>query len=254
MEYRRAIVKQPSVTLKDGLRENNRGAPDYALAMRQHAAYVAALRSCGLTVHVLAADADYPDSVFVEDTAVLTEHLAVIARPGALSRRGETEAVAHMVAGFYGNVMHITAPGTLDGGDVLQVGKHVYVGLSRRTNRQGIGQFREMLAPYGYAVSGVPLRRMLHLKTGAACVGERMLVLTGELAAQPLFQEYDIIVLGREEGYAANCLRINDRLILPAGYPSARQKLAALGVDIIPVDTSEFRKLDGGLSCLSLRF
>jgi len=251
--FARAIVRSVPATISAGITTAGLGKPDAEKAREQHQSYVAALEWCGLEVTVLDADERYPDSVFVEDTAVVTDRCAIVTNPGAVERRGEVHQVEKAVAGLYEHVERITNPGTVDGGDVLQVGDHFYVGLTRRTNREGAEQLSAILRRHGFGVSFVRLRRFLHLKTGVAYLGGDHLVVAGELVGRVEFRGFDNIVVPPEEEYGANCIRIDDRVLVAAGYESAKHSIAERGYEIIELEMSEFRKLDGGLSCLSLR-
>ncbi len=237
-----------------GLTNAALGPPDYAKALVQHRQYVVALESCGLEVLVLEPDEAFPDSTFIEDTALLTAHGAVITRPAAPSRAGETTAIRPVLEGFFRRIEEITAPGTLDGGDVMQVGRHFFIGLSARTNRTGAEQLIAILTGFGMSASTVPVTQTLHLKTGATCVAEQTLLAAGGLVARPEFSALTILPLADEQAGAANCIAINGRVLLPAGFPQVRQQLADQGLAVLEVDISEFAKLDGGLTCLSLRF
>lgn len=251
--FTRAIARSVPTSIARGITSAKLGEPDYEKAREQHARYVGALEACGLKVVVLDADDEFPDSVFVEDTAVVTDRCAVVARPGAESRRGEVRAVEPMLSDLYGNVERIEAPGTLDGGDVLQVGDHFYVGLTQRTNEEGARQLSGILRRHGFDSSLVSLRRFLHLKTGVSYLGGDDLLVAGELAENDAFGGFDRIQAPPHEGYCANCIRVNDRVLIPAGYELTKAKLCGRGYEVIELEMSEFRKLDGGLSCLSLR-
>ncbi len=248
-----AIARAVPENLEAGITSASLGRPDYERAREQHGGYVSALQRCGLEVAVLDADAAYPDSVFVEDTAVVTDRCAIVANPGAPDRRGEVGDVEQALSETYGLVERVVDPGTLDGGDVLQVGDRFYIGLTRRTNREGAEQLAEILRDHGFGVSFVGLQKYLHLKTGVAYLGGDDLVVAGELVDEGEFGSFDRIVVPPEEEYAANCVRVNDRVLVPAGYQRTSEQIAGRGYDVIEVDTSEFRKVDGGLSCLSLR-
>ena len=255
--FRNVIVKQPCRAMVEGITSGlYPGKPDYELALRQHAAYIEALKTCGVQVTVLPPDEAYPDSCFVEDPAVLTERCAVITRPGALSRRGETAAIEEAVRRFYyaDQIEHIVSPGTLEGGDVMMCGTHFYVGRSARTNEEGIRQFAAILAKYGYTCSEVKLEEVLHLKTGVNYLENENLLVSGEFIEKEDFRQYHRYAIPEEEAYAANCIWVNGRVIVPEGYPAVLAAVQSMGYETITVDTSEFRKLDGGLSCLSLRF
>jgi dimethylargininase len=240
-------------TIDAGITSANLGNPDYEKACEQHQRYVGALERCGLEVTELGADRRYPDSVFVEDTAVGTDRCAIIAHLGAANRRGEVHEVEKVLSGLYENVERIVSPGTLDGGDVLQVGDHFYIGLTRRTNREGAEQLSALLRGYGFGASLVELRRFLHLKTGVAYLGGDDLLVAGELAANDEFEGFDRIIVTPEEEYCANCIRVNDHVLVAGGYEKTREKIVERGYEVIELEMSEFRKVDGGLSCLSLR-
>lgn len=259
-------MRPPAPSFSEGLTTAGLGAPHFERALDQHRAYCAALERCGLTITTLEPDPDYPDSTFVEDTAILAEPFdeastsgAVITRPGAPSRRGEVEnirSVIGMFGTFYSEILSIQAPGTLDGGDVCQAGKHFFIGLSERTNEVGAQQLAGLLAPFGYSSSFIDIRGidgLLHLKSGIAYLGDDRLVIAKALD-QEVFRNYELVRVNDEELYAANCIRVNDRVLLPAGYPSFANILRELGYQTIELEMSEFQKMDGGLSCLSLRF
>jgi dimethylargininase len=237
-----------------GLTKANLGMPDYKKALQQHRQYIAALESCGLEVLVLDADEEYPDSTFVEDVALFTKHCAIITRPAAASRIGETAGVRPVLERYHTCIEKIMAPGTLDGGDVMQVGQHFYIGLSARTNAHGAGQVIAILERYGMTGSTVKVTEYLHLKTGVTCVAEQTLLAAGEFVSHPEFSALTILPVTGEETGAANCIHLNGRILMPAGFPKTRQFLAEREAQIIEVDISEFAKLDGGLTCLSLRF
>lgn len=251
--FARAIVRGVPESISAGITTADLGKPDAAKTRVQHRTYVAALEGCGLDVTVLDADERYPDSVFVEDTAVVTDRCAIVTNPGATERRGEVNEVEQALARLYGNVERITDPGTVDGGDVLQVGDQFFIGLSKRTNREGAGQLAAILQRYGFEVSSVELRRFLHLKTGISYLGADDLVVAGELAEKDEFRGFDRIVVPPEEEYGANCIRVNDRVLVAAGYASVKRGITERGYEVTELEMSEFRKLDGGPSCLSLR-
>ncbi|MDQ3863448.1 MAG: arginine deiminase family protein [Actinomycetota bacterium] len=251
--FAKAIARGVPATISAGITTAKLGKPDAGKAREQHRRYVAALEECGLEVSVLDADERYPDSVFVEDTAVVTDRCAIVTNPGAVERRGEVYEVEKTLTDLYGDVERITDPGTVDGGDVLQVGDHFYVGLTRRTNREGAEQLSAILRRYDFGVSFVELLRFLHLKTGVAYLGGDDLVVAGELVEKGAFCGFDKIVVPPEEEYGANCIRINERVLVAAGYETAKHSIAERGYEVIELEMSEFRKVDGGLSCLSLR-
>ncbi|KAA3663820.1 MAG: N(G),N(G)-dimethylarginine dimethylaminohydrolase [Chloroflexi bacterium] len=252
--FTKAITRTPSKSMIHGITSASLGKPIYELALKQHKNYITALAQCGMDVTVLEADETYPDATFVEDTALLTPHCAIITNPGALSRQGEIGRVAEVVGQFYDNVAQIEAPGTVEGGDIMMVGSHFYVGLSERTNQAGADQVIEILNKYGLTGSVVPLKEVLHLKTGVVYLENNNLLAHGEFLQTPDFQQYNILKVDDAESYAANCIWVNGTVIVPAGYPKTKQTIENAGYPTLSVDVSEFRKLDGGLSCLSLRF
>jgi dimethylargininase len=255
--FTQAIVRPPGASYAGGLTSAALGPPDLPLALEQHRLYCAALTAAGLHVTQLPPDDAYPDSTFVEDTAVLTPCLAVITHPGAPSRQGEVHAIHAALTEFYDREAFIEPPGTLDGGDICEAGHHVFIGLTARTNAAGADQLTALLRREGYTTSTVDVSgsaALLHLKTGMSYLGEKTLALVDELADHPAFAGYRIIRVRATESYAANCIRVNDSVILPAGYPGLEGALAGLGLRLLPVPMSEYQKMDGGVSCLSLRF
>ena len=214
------------------------------------------MKKTGVEVTVLPPSDEYPDSCFVEDDAVLTRACAIITNPGASTRKGEIEAMIPVIRQFYpeDKIEYIKAPGTLEGGDVMMVGDHFYVGRSARTNEEGIRQFIAILEKYGLSGSEVPLEKVLHLKTGVNYLENNNMLVSGEFIDKPDFQKYNKYIIPENEAYAANCIWMNGTVLVPAGYPETEKLVRSMGYDVILVDTSEFRKIDGGLSCLSLRF
>jgi len=237
-----------------GLTTAHLGMPDPELALLQHQSYIKALTECGLDVTVMPADEDFPDSTFVEDTALLTPHCAIITHPGAASRKGETAQIREAVSRFYSDIEEIIEPGTVEAGDVLMVGGHYYIGLSGRTNRAGANQLMQILEGYGMTGSTIELEHVLHLKTGVAYLEHNNLVVCGEFVDNPEFARLNKIVVPNQEAYAANSIWVNDTVLVPAGYPITTRKIADLGYAVVEIEMTEFQKLDGGLSCLSLRF
>lgn len=255
--FQNVIVRKPAKSMIDGITSAPElGKPDYELAVKQHDAYIAALKQCGVQVTELAALEDYPDACFVEDVAVVTRKCAIITNPGAPSRNGEKEHIVETIKKFYdeSQIAYIKSPGTLEGGDVMMVGDHFYVGRSARTNEEGIRQFIEILESYGLTGSEVTLEEVLHLKTGVNYLENNTYLVSGEFIEKEEFKDANLIIIPEEEAYAANCIWVNDKVIVPEGFPKVAQAVCAAGYDVILTDTSEYRKLDGGLSCLSLRF
>ena len=252
--FTKAIVRKPGRSLINVITSADLGKPDYQKAIEQHTAYINALKNCGLEVRELPADENYPDSTFVEDVALLTPRCAVITNPGAPSRKGEIISIKEVIREYYKEVEEIHSPGTIEAGDIMMVGSHFYIGLSNRTNANGAEQMISILNKYDMSGSAVKLEKVLHLKTGLAYLENNNLVACGEFLSSPEFKKFNILKIPQEESYAANCVWINNNVLIPEGYPVAKGKITAAGYNVIEVDVSEFRKLDGGLSCLSLRF
>lgn len=252
--FTKAIVRKPGRSLIQGLTTANLGIPDYDRAVNQHKVYVSTLKECGLSVIELTADENYPDSTFVEDTALLTPHCAIITNPGAPSRQGEIIEMKPVIQKYYSELEEVFSPGTVDGGDIMMVGSHYYIGLSERTNVHGAEQLVRILNKYDLSGSLIRLENMLHLKTGLAYLENNNLVARSDFVLNQEFKKFSIIEIPKEEAYAANCLWLNDRVLVPMNHPISSQKITAAGYTVIEVNMSEFQKLDGGLSCLSLRF
>jgi dimethylargininase len=255
--FTKAIVKLPCANFASGLTTVDFGEPDLAVARRQHESYCEALESCRLELIRLSPEAQYPDSTFVEDTAVLTARGAVLTRPGDASRRGEVESIAPVVRDYFSSVYSIEEPGTVDAGDVCEAGEHFFIGISHRTNEHGAEQLAGFLHSFGYSSSLIDIRglsNILHLKSGMAYLPGRCLVVIEALRDVQEFSAYDLICLDSTEEYAANCLAVNGRILIASGFPGIRRELEQLGYQTMTLDMSEFQKMDGGLSCLSLRF
>ena len=250
-----AIVRTPAKSIVEGLTESKAlGAPNYEQAIIQHQSYIDSLKMCGLDVTVLEPCEEYPDSTFLEDVALITPSCAIIMRPGAYSRRGEVKEIESVLRNRFNNVKVIEAPGTLEGGDVMMVGNHYYIGLSNRTNLKGAKQIIEILNKYGMSGSTISLNKMLHLKTGLSFIENNNLIVCGEFINDSRFDQYNSIEIPESESYAANCIWVNEFVIIPTGYPITKEKIRNAGYTVLDTDVSEFKKLDGGLSCLSLRY
>jgi dimethylargininase len=255
--FSRAIVRAPGRNFASGLTSVELGTPDFERTLEQHQAYCKALVSYGLFVTRLPADERHPDSTFVEDTAVLTARAAVITRPGAPSRLAEIDSIAPVLRDHYRELHSIAEPGTVDGGDVCEAGEHFFIGISRRTNEHGANQLARILDSFGYTSSLIDIRglsNILHLKSGLAYLGGKHLVVIEALEGHKSFSSYELIRLNSAEEYAANCLSLNGRVLVASGFPAFKQELDQRGYKTIALDMSEFQKMDGGLSCLSLRF
>jgi dimethylargininase len=253
MNFAYAITRKPGENFSQGLTTANTGPPSYALILQQHRSYVETLKSIGLKIIELDAQPDYPDAHFVEDTAVVTPKVAIITNPGAASRQGEEATIAEILTP-YRSIEYIQAPGTLDGGDVLMIGNHFFIGISERTNSHGAEQLGEVLEKYGNTWTTLQVSSGLHLKSSVNYAGNNTLLATEGFAGHKAFAGYNKIIANRAEEYAANVLWINGHLLIPKGFHDTKTKLKKLDVNIIELDVSEIRKMDGGLTCLSIRF
>ncbi len=251
--FRYALTRQPGPDFAKGITTSQLGLPDYAKILAQHNAYEKTLRSLGLEIIHLDALVGYPDAYFVEDTAVVLPELAVITRPGASARQGEEKSIAAALAA-YRPLAQIQSPATLEGGDIFVVGQHLYIGISERTNLAGAQQLADLAAPHGYQATFIPVGAGLHLKSSVNPISKDLLLVTQDFAEREEIASFRKIILDPEEEYAANTLRINDYLLTPAGFPRTREKLEQLGIPILELDVSEVQKMDGGLTCMSLRF
>jgi len=255
--FRRAIVRRPAENFADGQTTVDLGVPDFEKTLAQHGRYCEALVSCGLALTRLPADPRHPDSTFVEDTALIAPGGAILTRPGAPSREDEVADMEPALHEFFPALRRIQPPGTVDGGDVCEAGDCWFIGISARTNEEGARQLSDFLADDGCGSSTVDIRsvpRILHLKSGIAHLSERRLVVIEALASDPAFAGWEIVRVEPGEEYAANCVAVNDRLLFARGFPRLEKGLRGLGFRPLVLDVSEFEKMDGGLSCLSLRF
>jgi len=251
-----AIVRPPSATFAKGITRAGLGPPDLARALEQHEGYVAALERAAVKVIRLDPDPEHPDSTFVEDTAVLGGSSAIMARPGAPARRGEIPSVRRALENLVPRIHAIEAPGTLDGGDVLETFDRIIIGISGRTNEDGARQLARFLETEGVVSTTTDIRGfpgLLHLKTGISFLGNGRVFAVEALGSAARELGYTVVSVPEGEAYAANCVVMNERLLLPAGFPRSEALLGDLGHTVVPLDMSEFRKMDGGLSCLSLR-
>jgi dimethylargininase len=252
-----ALLRLPGENLAAGLSQSGEGAPDVERALEQHQRYCEALSDAGFSLTVLPADPRFPDGCFVEDTALVTGRGAIIARPGAPERRGEVDIIASALRGLFPTLPRIQAPGTVDAGDVCEADGHFLIGLSGRTNETGARELAGHLVDLGYRADVVDIRGapdLLHLKSGVAYLGEGRMLASADFPRHASLAAYEIVEIPAAERYAANALRVNGRVLVAAGYPATRAAIETLGFEAIALEMSEFRKLDGGLSCLSLRW
>lgn len=257
MLFSNALVRTPGHSVIDGIDDYaNLGQTDYPTALAQHQAYVALLKDRGVTVTVLDPLEAFPDSCFVEDPTVVAADFAVITNPARASRTPERGFIRPALEHFYSqdHIFEITAPGHLEGGDVMEVDGTYYVGLSARTNREGFEQFKAIAAQFNHPALAVPVHDFLHLKTGTTYLGDGKLLVTGEFVNHPTFANFTQLVVPAEEAYAVNCINTGNGIIMPAGFPVVKQLLEDHGFPVFEAAMSEFEKIDGGLTCLSLRF
>ncbi len=257
MRFTRAIVRPPAATFAAGITTSSLGAPDLPLALKQHEAYCQSLQRLGLALIRLPPDPGFPDSTFVEDTAIVTPRGAILTRPGAASRAGEVTAIGAVLREWFPDLGEITAGGTVDGGDVCEAGPHYFIGLSERTNPEGAAQLAEWLERRGLTSSLIDIRGipgLLHLKTGLSWLGGRRLLATGEITGHAALGGWEVVRVPEGEDYAANCIRVNEALLVARGFPATSALLGELGYDLVPLPMTEYRKMDGGLSCLSVRW
>lgn len=249
-----AITHVPSSRLQQGERTfAGEDVVDFALATRQHEAYREALRVCGADVIVLDVNRDMPDCVFVEDTAIVLDEVAVMMSPGAESRRGEPARIEAALKA-YREIERVSLPATIDGGDVVRAGKQLYVGESQRTNAEGINALREVVAPYGYSVTGVPVLQCLHLKSACTALPDgRFLVNRNWIDVSPLPADALVQVPDAEQ-WAGDVLVIDSNAIASDAFPETLRLLAGFGLTVLPVSVSEFAKVEGGVTCMSLVF
>jgi dimethylargininase len=256
VRFARAIVRSPSPNFAEGLTRAELGPPSFALAKAQHERYCETLERCGLTLTRLPVDPRHPDATFVEDTAILTARGAILMRPGAVSRRGEVASVREVLIDLAPVVGEIEGEGTVDGGDICESGDRFFIGLSDRTNEEGARQLQAILAGLGYRATTVDVRgipELLHLKSGLAALDDGRLLAAATLASRPELAGMDVVRVEDSETYAANAVSINGRVLLARGFPRIESALMKFRYDVVTLEMSEFRKMDGGLSCLSLR-
>jgi dimethylargininase len=251
--FSHAIVRKPGTDFAQGITTGNLGSPDYSRILHQHEAYTQALINLGLAVDILDSLPGFPDAYFIEDAAVVVAEMAVLTFPGAKTRQGEQDFIEPILA-RYRPIKRIMPPGTLDGGDVMMIEGHFMIGLSERTNPEGAAQLGKILADCEYTCEMVPVAAGLHLKSSVNYIGNGTLLITPEFAKMEQFDSYQKIVIDKDESYASNTLWINETLLTPQGFPKTLTKLQRLGLPIIELEISEARKMDGGLSCMSLRF
>jgi dimethylargininase len=253
-DFNNALVRAPSRSVVRGLRAVDVGAPTYDGVLAEHAAYVDALGAAGVAVEVLPPSEDYPDSVFIEDTALVFGTSAILLRPGAASRAGEPEEIAPVLARRFERMLKLET-GTAEGGDILVTPRGVFIGCSARTSAEGARELVELLDAIGFRGSPVATPRgVLHFKSDCSLLDEGTILCTSRLAASGVFEGFRVVLTPEGEEGAANALRLNDRVLLSDGHPRTADMLDALGFRIVTLATREIAKIDAGLSCMSLRW
>ena len=253
--FTHALTRKPSSSIVDGLRAVDIGMPDIATFEQNHADYVALLKSTGAEVVELEALESFPDSVFIEDDALCFQEGVVLMRPGAPSRLGEVNEIAPALRALYKDVREIKGPGFIEGGDILVTEREVLVGRSARTDAAGVAELTSLIADWGYSVREVMTPKgVLHFKTDCSLLDEETILSTKRLAVSGCFEGYRVIHVEEGEEACANSIRFNELVIMPAGFPKTAEKLKAQGYNVREIGNSEAAKLDGGMSCLSLRF
>lgn len=257
MQYTNAIVRRPGRSVRFGTSSSfAKGRPEYERAIEQHDAFIDALQGCGVEVTVLPALEDYPDSCFIGDTAVAADNGIVLCNPASAARRDEVAETEAAIRAFFPDerIFRIEDPGAMEGGDVVCVGKHFYVGEGKRTNGEGVMQFGHILRNLGLSCSGIRLQETPYLKAGVNYLGEGSMAISGELAQAVDFIQYFRLNAPEGEGLATNCLSVNGTVIVPDGAPQMEALLRENGYTVIILDMSEFQKIDGGLADLCILF
>ena len=254
-EFTRAIIRAPARSIVHGLRAEDLGNPDHDQMLQDHAHYVATLREAGADVTELSALEAWPDSVFVEDVALCLPEGAILMRPGAPSRAGEVAEMAPVLRDVYEQLFAIEGPGFIEGGDILTTSKEILVGRSARTDAAGIAELAQIVARWDYPVREVMTPAgVLHFKTDCSLLDAETILSTRRLDASGCFDGYRVIHTSEGEEAAANSIRFNHLVLMPAGFPRTCERLVAEGFEVREINNSECAKLDGGMSCLSLRF
>lgn len=249
-----AITREVSTSIGKGeLTHLPRYEIDVEAARSQHLEYENVLKDMGCKIKRLSVEPNLPDSVFVEDIAIVLKELAIVTRPGAKSRREETTSVAQLLK-EYRRIFQMVSPGTLDGGDVLQIGKTLYVGISSRTNESGVKQLKQFVLPYEYKVETVFVEGCLHLKSAVTLVGEDKLLINRSWTDPQQFGGMEYIDVDPAEPYAANALLVGDELVYPMNFPKTFRRLESRGISVRDVDVSELQKAEGAVTCCSLIF
>ena len=252
--FTRALVRAPSKSVTKGLRVHGGAGPSHEGVAREHRAYVAALTEAGVTVEILPALEEFPDAVFIEDPALVFPEGAILLRPGAPSRFGEAAALATELTARFDETQALDV-GFADGGDVLNLGDRILIGVSARTNEAGAERLVRLLEKFGRRAEAVVTPPgVLHFKTDCALIDHETVLATPRLAKSGVFRGFRVVETAEGEERAANALRVNDRLLVTTGCPRTVERLAGVGAGIVPLETAEIARIDAGLSCMSLRW
>jgi dimethylargininase len=253
--FSHAIVRSPGASIAGGLRAEDAGNPNPAQFEIEHQAYITALTQTGVDVQALPALEEFPDSVFIEDSSLCLPKGAVIMRPGAPSRTGESKAMAAVLAPFFTDIRHIGEAGFIDGGDILVTENEIIVGLSQRTNADGAKRLQDCVADWKMQIRVLDTPAdVLHFKTACGLLDEETILLTAQMESLGVFDAYRTLVIPQGEEAAANAIRVNDRVFISVGFPKTAELVTKAGYQVITLATGEAAKVDGGLSCMSLRF
>ncbi|MEM7659512.1 MAG: arginine deiminase-related protein [Bacteroidota bacterium] len=249
--YQSALIRKPGINFREGITTANLGVPSVELALQQHQQYQQFLEDQGVKVWTLEADVSHPDCPFVEDTMLITEKGALSLRPHVKSRRGEVESVSAFLSTQM-DILPLPSLESLEGGDIVRLEDHFFVGLSKRSQQGAVDILSQQLRTWGFTVSTLPVPKALHLKSLLTYLGKGLVVAAPALAKHPALKGYEVLTLSKEEQHGANCLSINGKIGISTGCPDLYAQLKSRGLETQVIDLSEFRKMDGALSCLSL--
>ncbi|NNE57750.1 MAG: dimethylarginine dimethylaminohydrolase [Hellea sp.] len=253
--FTHALCREPANSVTNGLRLDLSENPHPELLLRQHKIYIEALNAAGVTVNIMPAQEDFPDSVFVEDAALVLDGVAILLNPGAESRAGEPKALVEDGAQYFKNIIQTDLTGPIDGGDILAFDDVIFAGLSDRTSQAGADDLAKLVDDFGYELRTVTTPKdILHFKTHSSLLDERTALATPSLAASGCFDGFEVVTSPENEPQGANVIRVNDKIIMSAEAPETAKMLGAMGFDVLTVPTSEVAKIDGAVSCCSLRY
>ncbi len=254
-QFTHALCREPARSVTQGLRLEDLGNPDFDALCRQHDIYIEALKEAGATVNIMPARKAYPDSVFVEDTALVLDGVAILLNPGAPSRAREPKVLLEDGASYFNSVIQTEFSGPIDGGDILVFDDVIMVGLSARTSELGADELARVAGEFGYSLRKARTpAEILHFKSHCSLLDEQTVISTEGLAASGCFDGFDVVIVPEEEPQGSNVIRVNDKVILAEEAPKTVAMLRAQGFDVLPVPTSEVAKIDGAVSCCSLRY